>query len=67
MYLLMTNDLQNPRNPEEIIQDDTNTRNAENDRRPRTLKQLLCDCENCEGRTLVNPLYCQDLNENSPY
>ena len=42
-YLLMTNDLQNSRNPEEIIQDDSKTRNAESDPRPRTLKLLLRD------------------------
>lgn len=39
----MTNDLQNSRNPEEIIQEDRKTRNAENDTRPRTLKPLLRD------------------------
>lgn len=43
MHLLMTNDLQNSRNPEEIIQDDRKTRNAESDPRPRTLKSLLRD------------------------
>ena len=42
-YLLMTNDLQNSRNPKEIIQDDSKTRNAESDPRPRTLKLLLRD------------------------
>ena len=42
-YLLMTNDLQNSRNPEETIQDDSKTRNAESDPRPRTLKLLLRD------------------------
>ena len=42
-YLLMMNDLQNSRNPEEIIQDDSKTRNAESDPRPRTLKSLLRD------------------------
>lgn len=39
----MTKDLQNSRNPEEIIQDDINTRTVDNDIRPRTLEQLLCD------------------------